>query len=217
MPEADDIASKTPTYNSLPDQWRAFVDYYTGLRGNGRTRFNDVQSYIAAGYVPSSAQSNAWRMREYEGIREAIREVLNLYAMTDPEAAAVIANQARGSLAPFLSIDERTGLVEVDLKTEEAQRHLSTLKKIKQRKRITRRTGEDGKPVTTATVEHEIEIHDAQAAAHKIRQAHGAYGPTGRADDPLHAEIRFVVEDRRSGVEERKRQHERLLTNGTAG
>lgn len=216
MPEAADIASKTPTYDALNPRDRAFVDDLVAGKPQYRAYRDNVWQGEGEASIDYLYKAASVKVRNGK-IRTAISERYAEVAMSDPQAAVILARQAEGTLTPFLTIDDRTGLVEVDLKSEDARRNLHVLKKIKQRKRITRRTDEEGKPVTTATVEHEIEIHDAQAAAHKIRQAHGAYGPTGRADDPLHAEIRFVVEDRRSGVEERKRQHERLLTNGTAG
>ena len=52
----------------------------------------------------------------------------------------------------------------------------------RQRKRVAR--DEEGRPVVHLT--HEVELYDAQGAAKDIRRAHGAYGPQGTEENPLH-------------------------------
>lgn len=181
--------------SNLTDKQRLFVSAYCGA-----ARFNGSEAARLAGYGNKKTNPETYAAIAYENLRkphiqEAVSAMLSDRLMSDEEAALIIAEQARNHQMHYLRPD---GTIDLHELIADGLAYLVKGTKMTKEGLV-------------------VEFYDAQAAAHKIRQAHGAYGPTGRADDPLHAEIRFVVEDRRSGVEERKRQHERLLTNGTAG
>lgn len=161
---------------SFTTKQQLFIDAYCGP-----ARFNATEAARLAGYAGNDlilASMGSENLRKPH-IRAAIDERINKLAMRDDEAAHVIASHARATFEPFLEIDERTGVLEMSLTSERARANLHLIKKVTQRKRITRRMerASDGtmQPVTTATIEHAIELYDAQAAAHKIRQAFGAY------------------------------------------
>ena len=199
-PSMDASTSETPAYDALRSRYREVVDNYVGALNGGANRFNTVRSYIAAGYSERSAASNAYRMMENDGIQEAIAERLDQLAMTDLEAAAIIAEHAKGTLAHFLRVDQATGLVEIDLSSETARSNLHLVKKLRQRKRITR----DASGTTTMYVQYEIDLHDAQSAAHLILKAHGAFRAKGSAADPVIP--RVVILGPSPGVYERLKE-----------
>lgn len=154
-------------YDSLTPKQRRFVDAYVG-----RARLSAHRAYIMAGYSERSAKSNAYRLMENDGIRAAISERLSQMVMTDEEAAFIISEQARGSMEMFLR-EGYNGQLEVDLSTAEAKANQHLIKKIKQRKKVL--TSEDEGDLQVLELYTEIEIYNAHEAAHKIREAHGAY------------------------------------------
>lgn len=160
--------SETPTYDGLSTKRKQFIDAYAGLLAGGMCRFNATASARFAGYKHPNVQGP--RLLGKDGIRPAINERLTQFAMSDEEAATIIAEHAKGTMRPFL----KRGLndqLEVDLSTAKARKNIHLIKKIKQKKRVLS-TGDD--EIKVLEIETEIEIHDAKDAAHKIRQAHGA-------------------------------------------
>lgn len=171
---------ETTGYDALSNKHKAFVDFYTGRRQgpSQRTFLNATQSYIAAGYSESTAGAGASRLLKHVNVAEAISEALDQFGATDAEAAAVLTRQMRGGMGPFLTRDDSGRLV-VDLTTEDAALHTHLIRKIKERKQVV--MGKDGSEY--AVYETEIEVYDAQAAADKIRKAHGAYVNLNRQVD----------------------------------
>lgn len=166
-------------YDQLSPKHRRFVDAYVG-----EARLNASRAYVMAGYAANDG--NAIRLKGNERVSAAIGEKLAELAMSDAEAAAIIGEQARGTLSPFMRRGFN-GVMEVDLSGDAVEQSLHLLKKVKQKKRVL--AGDENTEVRVLEIETEIEIHDAQAAAHKIRQAHGAYGPKGTEDDPHHVKM----------------------------
>lgn len=176
-------------YDRLSPQHRRFVDLYVG-----RTRFNQTKAYIGAGYSRKSAYANAHRLMENDGVREAIREKLRKRAMTDEEAAHIIGEQARGTLRPFVRKGPGGRLV-LDTSQPGAIQALHLVKKWKQKERVLKAAGEDGEEeeIKLVEIETEVELYSAQAAAHMIRQAHGAYGAKGTPEDPVITEVNVNI------------------------
>lgn len=189
--EAPDISA----YEALDAKDRRLVDTY--LR-NGMVQWKAYRDTIGRSKNYDVLRVESSKRFANPNIQAAITERLEQECMSTTEALARLAEQARAGQSQYLEPDGTINLAQL---IEDGKAHL------------VRETDYKGKDAERLVVK----FHDTQGALDKILRAGGAYGPTGRADDPLHAEIRFVVEDRRSGVEERKRQHERLLTNGTAG
>lgn len=122
--------------------------------------FNATQAAIAAGYSEKTAGSIGSENLKKPDISAAIREKLTENAISAEEALSRLGEQARGTMADFISI--RAGLPFVDLEKAERLGKLHLLKKFR---------------ITDKGVE--IELHDAQSAlVHILRELHL------RADEP---------------------------------
>lgn len=165
-------------YEDLTDRQQAFVDAYLGRTHQGKGFLNPYQAYQLAGYKRD--KGNPYRITENDRVKAVIDEAKADLLMSDTDAALIHTRLSKSTLAPFLKIN-RNGFIEIDLTSEDARSNLHLLKKVKQKKRITK--DKDGK--TTATIEYEVEVYDAGQNAERIRRAHGAYGAKGTPSDPL--------------------------------
>jgi phage terminase small subunit len=83
----------------LPAKQRKFVvEYLVDLHGQNAA--------IRAGYSAETARSQASRLLTNVNIRVAINAGMQAYAMPKPEILYRLAEQARGSMADFLRVDE---------------------------------------------------------------------------------------------------------------
>lgn len=159
----------------LTDQQQRFVEeYLIDLNGAGAAR--------RAGYAESSAHVAAHRLLINDKVREAVEKRLAELAMGKDEVLRRLAEQARGSLTPFLVYDpSRPGKVRIDLSTPDAQLAYATLKKVKIKTVV---LGEDAVQETV-----EVELIDAQAALVHLGKAHGLFVEkhevTGKDGAPL--------------------------------
>ncbi|MDQ6482341.1 terminase small subunit [Dyadobacter sp. LHD-138] len=126
--------------------------------------FNATAAAKRAGYSEKTAYSIGSENLIKPEIKKAVAELTERMTMSAEEAMIRMSQFARGSLASFLSIDER-GRVLVDLSTPEAQSNLQLLKKIKQTQTT---IVEDITSVYT-----EIELVDSMGAVAKMLQIHG--------------------------------------------
>lgn len=84
---------------ALPAKQRKFVvEYLVDLHGQNAA--------IRAGYSAETARSQASRLLTNVNIRAAINAGMQAYAMPKPEILHRLAEQARGSMADFLRVDE---------------------------------------------------------------------------------------------------------------
>lgn len=132
---------------------------------------NGAAAAERAGYSPKNAKQQAHELLQDERINAAIDKVLDVYAMRASEAVSLLAEWARGNVKRFLKVNE-DGIMTINLAHDEAQRNLHLLKKVKQKRRITRTDYGEIEDITT-----EIELYDAKDAVHKILQLHGRYAP----------------------------------------
>lgn len=159
----------------LTDQQALFVDeYLLDLNGAGAAR--------RAGYAEHNARQQAHYLLTKPYIREAIEKRLAGLAMGKEEVLRRLAEQARGSLDPFIVEDiSRPGRVRLDLSTDDAKLAIGTVKKVKIKTLFV------GKGARQETVE--IELVDPQAALVHLGKAHGLFVEkhevTGKDGAPL--------------------------------
>ena len=112
-------------YEQLPPKHRRFVDAYVG-----RARLNQSKAYRMAGYKHNPG--NAVRLKTNEKVAAAIKERLNQLAMSDEEAAHIMAEHARGSMLPFTARGKGNHLV-LDTSQAGLENHMHLVKKWKQK------------------------------------------------------------------------------------
>lgn len=167
MTEAGDVSCSAAP---LTDKRQKFVEAYLGP-----ARMNGTRAALMAGYSNKGAHTEGWRLLRIAAVRDAIAARLKEFSMSSAEATERMAEFARGSLEPFLTIDGQ-----IDLATEEAQYNLHLLKKVK----MTTRHSKDGDKLSETV---EIEIHDPKDATDRILKLHGAYS------QPEHEEVKFLI------------------------
>lgn len=135
---------------------RRFAALYAGQCGtNGR------EAARLAGYrgKPSSLDSVASRLLKHPAVQEALDRVAARIEATAEEAVRIIAEQMRGGMGDFLTIQD--GKVVIDFAKAHAAGKLHLVKTFSVDK-------------TTGSVTS-LELHDQQAAAVQIAKIKGAY------------------------------------------
>ncbi|NML67618.1 terminase small subunit [Hymenobacter sp. RP-2-7] len=132
---------------------------------------NGAAAAERAGYSAKCSKQTAHDLLQDERIMAAIDKVLDEKAMRASEAIGLLADWGRGTVKRFLKVQE-DGKMVINLAHAEAQENLHLLKKVKQKRRITRTEHGEFEDITT-----EIELYDAKDAVHKILQLHGRYAP----------------------------------------
>jgi phage terminase small subunit len=145
----------------LTEKQLRFIDeYLIDLNGAGAAR--------RSGYSEGSARVIAAQNLSKLNIREAIEKRLAELAMGKAEVLRRLADQARGSLEPFIVEDvSRPGRVRLDLSTEDARLAIGTVKKVKIKTLFV------GKGARQETVE--VELIDSQAALIHLGKAHALF------------------------------------------
>lgn len=149
---------------ALTDKQKLFVAEYL-LDKNG------AAAAERAHYPPKNSKQIAYKLLQDERIREAIDNELDVHAMRASEAIALLADWGRGSMRPFLQVNE-SGHQVINLSTEKAKDNLHLIKSVKQKRFITRTENGEFEEITT-----EVSLHDAKDAVHKILLLHGRYAP----------------------------------------
>lgn len=126
--------------------------------------FNATEAARVAGY--KYPNKNGPANLEHPKLREAIEERLEEAAMSANEVLARLSQQAAGSMADFITVDEKGG-ARLDLKKALGEGRLGLVKK------FVRSEGKYGTSVR-------IELHDAQAALVQLGRYHGLF--TDRVD-----------------------------------
>lgn len=147
----------------LTTKQRRFIEEYC-------LDFNATQAAIRAGYKESSAYEIGYENLKKPEISKAITARLDELAMKPEEGTKRLADMGRSSFATFLKLHE-DGRIEIDLASEEAQKNLHLIKKIKQTKKTVTIEG-----VKTETVFFEVELHDSKDAIKTLLEVHGKIG-----------------------------------------
>ena len=153
------------------------------------TDFNATQAAIRAGYSEKTAYSMGWQNLRKLEISEAIKMRLSELAMSAEEITRRLAQWGRGTLAPFMRVNDYG--VSVDLATEQASANVHLIKKLKVTETIRTYEGE-----TTKEVKTEIETHDAKDAVVQLAKMQGLFiekhEHTGKDGGPIHVTVTVV-------------------------
>ncbi len=152
------------------DQERKFIDAYCGP-----ARFNKAKAARMAGHAIKHAGQQGHQIYNRPRVLAAIQARLDEYSMSAAEVTKRLTDWGRGDFTPFLTITAG-GQVYLDLSSEEAQRSLYLIKKLKQTEHIVEG---DGDEVILRRV-FEITLHDAKDAVIQMAKIHGLFtdGPT---------------------------------------
>lgn len=142
---------------ALTKRRRAFVEHYLQC-------FNATEAAKRAEYSPKTAYSIGHELLKIPEVSAAIEARLNELKMQADEVLVRLTDQARGSMADFLRVNEQ-GDVMFDFKAAKSANKLGLVKKFKKTTRAT----ESGNVVTI-----EFELYDAQAALVQLGKANGA-------------------------------------------
>lgn len=135
---------------------QAFVEHYLRC-------FNAAEAARLAGYSERTARQQGSRLLTKVDIQAAIEARLNELKMQADEVLVRLTDQARGSMADFIEVDE-SGDVNINLKAAKANNSLHLVRKI-------RKTTKHGKTGNETSVE--IELYDSQAALVQLSRIHG--------------------------------------------
>jgi len=190
-PVKDEDESKS----TLTIKQQRFVEEYC-------KHFNASKAAVDAGYSIYTAAAIGCENLIKPYIKEAIELRVNALTMSANEALVRLTDFARGSFKPFLKITENGDVqnLTLDLYSDDAQRSLHLIKKIKQTKKF---FGEGLMDIVT-----EIELHDAKDATVKVLQLHGKLIEKKQIDhtsngEPMSAtQIIFTKGDAGSGSSE---------------
>lgn len=195
------MSEQTKTFGELYEelvehnpQWAEFVAFYLA---NGR---NGAKAARDAGYAESGAHVQAHRLLRIAKVSEVLDAYWREVAMSSDEILSILSDQARGTMAPFLELDESTGLVDVNLTSEDARANLHLIKKLKSRSRVMQSQSDSDYVVVDQTIE--FELHDAKDAA-KVLAKH-----KGLLTDKL--QIEDGPERAKRTTEERRQEREWL-------
>lgn len=158
---------QAPDNKELTTKQKRFVEEYT-------VDFNATQAAIRAGYSEKTAGEIGYENLKKPQISESIQERLEAYSMTANEALKRMTDWGRGDVRPFLSVDESTQELRIDLSSDQAQQHLHLIKEIKQNDTIVKKASDDD-PDEVIGRSWEIKLHDAKDAVDKIIKVHGMY------------------------------------------
>ena len=120
---------------ALSGKQQIFVDEYLKTK-------NATRAAIAAGYSAKTACSIGWENLRKPEIAKIISEHFAESAMGKEEVLARLADQARGTLAPFIRQSADGENIGIDLSSDEAKSNLHLIKKISQRRTV-RTKGDD--------------------------------------------------------------------------
>lgn len=136
--------------------------------------FNATAAAKRAGYSEKTAEVIGFENLRKPKLAAAIKERLNAMSMSADEALKRMTDWGRGDVRPFLSVDQNTQELRIDLSSEQAQRHLHLIKEIKQNDTIVKKPTDDD-PDEVIGRSWEIKLHDAKDAVDKLIKVHGLY------------------------------------------
>lgn len=184
---------------ALSAKQKAFINEYL-IDGNA------TRAAERAGY---KGDENTLAVTGYDNLRnpkiaEAISQRTAESAMSGDEVLGRLAEQARGTIADFVTFDAQ-GNPGFDLQSAAVLGKMGLVKKLKIKTRtyttpaVTVAPAEDAQAEGEVEVENvevtettvEFELHDAQAALVQIGKHHRLFvdGPTGDANDPIYIKL----------------------------
>lgn len=146
--------------NTLTVKENRFVDEYC-------IDCNATQAAIRAGYSKRTARQIGYENLTKPYILDAILQKMDANGMKSQEALKRLTDYGRATFAYFLSFSEG-GSLEINLTSEEAQKHLHLIKKIKQTKRSITTKGH-----LVETITYEVELHDSKDAIKTLLEVMG--------------------------------------------
>lgn len=158
---------------ALSGKQQIFVDEYLKTK-------NATRAALAAGYSERSATEIGYENLRKPHISKVIAEHFAESAMGKEEVLARLADQARGTLAPFIRQSTDGENIGIDLSSDEAKANLHLIKKISQRRTV-RTKGEDEEIEDTTL---SIELHDPQAALNILAKHHNLFSDAPNAQPP---------------------------------
>lgn len=147
-------AAKRPY--KLTTRQKMFIDYYVGVANLNATRACELAGY--KGTYNQLAVQGSVNIRN-PNIKARIEEMLNKQVMSASETLTILSKQARSSIADVLDEDGNFNFREAKKRGTD-----SLIKKYK--------TKIDQQGIAT----HELELHDAQAAAVHLGKVYGLFG-----------------------------------------
>lgn len=140
--------------------------------------FNATRAAKRAGYSHHTAGQIGFEVLRRPKVAAAIQARLDALSMSAEEAIKRLSEWGRGSVEPFLSVDEDTLELRLDLSSEEARQALHLIKEIKQDDVIIRKANQNDSSEVIGR-SWTLKLHDAKDAVDKILKIHGKYAPSG--------------------------------------
>lgn len=144
----------------LTDKQKRFVEQYC-------IHFNASRAAREAGYSENTCAVIGCENLTKPNVKAAISAIIQEKTMSAEEATIRLTDMARGSIKPFLNIDD-DGRTIIDLSQSEAKENLGLIKKIKQ----TKKEFADGAIIE---ITNEIELHDQKDAIINLLKLHGKF------------------------------------------
>jgi phage terminase small subunit len=165
--------AQTKGTQTLTAKQQRFVEEYC-------TDFNATRAAKAAGYSEKTASEIGWENLRKPQIAKAVSKRLNELAMSAGEVTKRLTAWGRGDMSSFV-VANADGTISMDFSTDEAQRNLFLIKKIKQTDRMIPQGKEEPDILERKT---EIELHDAKDAVVQMGRAHKLFGDRNELTGP---------------------------------
>ena len=178
--EIDEPKEEPEVLPELTVKQQRFIEEYC-------TDFNATQAAIRAGYSEKTAYSMGWQNLRKLEIAEAIKMRLSELAMSAEEITRRLAQWGRGTVAPFMQVNDYG--VSVDLGTDEASGNIHLIKKLKVTETVKTYEGE-----TTKETKTEIELHDAKDAVIQLAKMQGLFIEKHEHTGPNGGPIAWTIE-----------------------
>ena len=178
------------TVNNLTRKQSLFVDFYIQT-------LNATESARLAQYA--NPNKSGPRLLQTPSVEAEIESRLAKHHASAEEVLAVLSNHMRGSLGDFISVNEYTGEVELDLTRAQAEGKLGLLKRISGQKKtgITKNGGE------WESFTFNVELYDAQQAAVHLGKYHKLFTDktelTGKDGESLQTVVNIHIPDNGRG------------------
>lgn len=167
----------------MRERYRVFAEEY--LRS-----WNLTQAAIAAGYSSKTAAQLGYKVRHKPQVEDYIRRRLAGMQMETDEILVRITDQARGSLEPFIPMDDEgklqtdNGFLTFDFSTPRAQKSLFLIRRVKTA-RTRRVDGRTKDKIAWEDEKVEIELYDAQNALELLGRANNLFNDKIPVETPL--------------------------------
>jgi phage terminase small subunit len=167
----------------LTNKQRVFIDEYIKC-------LNGAEAARRAGYPAETARQVAYENLTKPDIQAEIEQRMKESAMSADEVLYRWTAQARGSMTPFLAINDE-GFPALDFSTDEAKENLHLVKQIRtKRSRRTQGKGPDAEEWEDEFVH--LELVDNQKALDALSKFHNLYAEKDDQGNPITDEQRIA-------------------------